>query len=146
MSDDADEPKIAKPVHRAKVRKLRDMKVISEAMSGKSAREIARSMEINRATVAKILSSDESKRIIKEGESQIKGLIPNAIAVIVKALQDYEMDGDKTNALKSALAILKSTGLIRETVNMEHSFPKPTIIEKLDGSQVVLTTKSEDEA
>lgn len=126
-------------------RKPRDIQVLAEAVQGKSETAIAKDLGINRRTVHKILTSDETKKLIAESESEIKGLITKSIRVIDKAL-DMHIDPDgMTHALKSAFGVLKSHGLIRETVNMEHSFPKPTIIERLDGSSVMLTTKPEGE-
>ncbi len=126
-------------------RKPRDIQVLTEAVKGKSETAIAKDLGINRRTVHKILTSDETKSLIKESEDRIKRLLTKSIDVVEKALDNHVDPESMNHSLKAALAVLKSHGVIRETVNMEHSFPKPTVIERIEGGAMILTAKQEDE-
>jgi hypothetical protein len=53
-------------------------------------------------------------------------------------------DADLTNSLKACLSVLKTHSLINEKQTLEIVPPKPTIIERADGSQVILTTEDEE--
>jgi hypothetical protein len=72
----------------------------------------------------------------------VVGLIKKAMRVV-----DEEMDiaPGEPNRLKAALSVLKSVGVIKEKIDMTHSFPKPTVILRSDGTQVILGVSEENE-
>ena len=136
-----------KPPKRAKgdsnAKKLKNATILASAIAGKSTTEIAAAMEMSRAQVKRILNSDETRAIVEAAESRITELIEKAICAYEEILDNPI---DATNRRNVARDILKNAGLIRETVDLNHSFPKPLIIERSDGSEVVLGTTQDMKA
>lgn len=128
---------------RSGAKRLRNARVVELATEGKHVGEIAHELKIGRNTVTRILSSDEVKKILKEADTRVHGLVTKALDTVEQAIQGGE--ADMTNSLKAALALLKSAGVMKDNVNVAHTFPKPTIIKKRDGSEVILGTKLEGE-
>lgn len=124
---------------RSTAKKLRNLGMRAQAAAGKPVTEIAAEAGISRQAASKILNSDETKALLTESEDRIKGLISKAI----KRLDDSISFADDTNALKAALSVLKSFGLVRETLKLEHSFPKPVVIDYGDGKREKFTAHRE---
>ena len=134
---------IKRKKQRSAAKQLRDNKIIEMTMEGKKGPEICEAMNINRSTVSKALNSEEAKEFIKENRNRLRGLVPASLVAFEDALG---CRGDLIhNAIKVAHGVLKSEGILREKIDLEHSFPKPTIIEKLNGDRVILGAAYEDE-
>jgi predicted transcriptional regulator len=126
---------------------LRNASMRAMAAEGMKTTEIADHFGVARQTVSKILNSEETKKVIKEAESRVTGMIGKSLDVVELALDDaiagkLESMG---NGLKASLSDLKSSGNIKEKIELTHAFPKPTIIEKRDGTQVVMGVEEEEE-
>lgn len=130
-------------IQRSAAKRLRDANVLSMAADGKQIKEIAGEMNIDRGTVTKILNSTESKEIIRQAESRIKSLVGKALDTVEAALDGRA--NDMNNGFKSALAVLKSVGVMKDKIDLSHSFPKPTIIKRLNGEEVILGSRPNDD-
>ena len=118
---------------------LRNQKIIAEAASGKSAQEIAKEYNVSRSSIHRVLSSDEAKQLVKEGNSELTSLIADAIEVTKKILRGHDMG----LAFQAAVRVLKSVGIMRDKVDIAHSYPKPTVIKRSDGTEVILGLSTE---
>jgi len=137
-------PKKIRKYTRSPAKKLRDAAIVEMAVAGSPIKEIAGKLNIDRDTVSDVLnSSAQTKAILKNAESRIYNLVGKAMDTVEAALDGRTVD--MTNGFKSALAILKSCGVIKDKIDLSHSFPKPTIIHKLNGDQVILGSKQDDE-
>ena len=67
---------------------------------------------------------------------KITEMIDDAINVYKQSLGNAAVD--MTNAQKAARDILKNAGLLKDSVDLNHSFPKPTVIKRRDGTEIVL--------
>ena len=45
----------------------------------------------------------------------------------------------------AARDLLKNFGSMKQQLDVSHTYPKPTIIQRMDGSQTILGAKNEDE-
>ena len=130
-------------IRRSNAKRLRDASIIEMATEGRPIKEIAGKVDLHRNTVRDILDSAESRKIIQGAEARIFSLVGKCIDTLEKGLD--ESATDMNNAGKFALAILKSIGAIKDRVDLTHSFPKPTIITKRNGDQVILGSKIDSE-
>jgi hypothetical protein len=129
---DSDKPRRKKP--RAGSKKLRDQKIITKAINGESVTNIAKDMGMARQTVSGILNSEEVKAMIKAGENKMVEMVPLALKRVNDAMEDkYNAAGERC-----ALAVLKSTGVLKDNTNVSHTFPEPVVIRRKDGSEIVL--------
>lgn len=115
--------------------------------SGMSTLDIARQLKISRRTVSRALGSPTGKQMLKHARDRLEALIEDAIDVYEESLRNNKED--MTNAQKAAKDVLKNFGLLRDSIDMNHHFPKPTVVKRLsDGTEVVLgagtTTKDDD--
>jgi predicted transcriptional regulator len=134
--------KVRKSGQRKASKRLKAANAAAMAASGMSTTEIAGALNMSRNGVSKLLNAEETKCIIQAAESEVVGLIKKAMRVV-----DEEMDiaPGEPNRLKAALSVLKSVGVIKEKIDMTHSFPKPTVILRSDGTQVILGVSEENE-
>jgi predicted transcriptional regulator len=134
--------KVRKSGQRKASKRLKAANAAAMAASGMSTTEIAGALNMSRNGVSKLLNAEETKCIIQAAESEVVGLIKKAMRVV-----DEEMDiaPGEPNRLKAALSVLKSVGVIKEKIDMTHSFPKPTVILRSDGTQVILGVSEEAE-
>jgi len=122
---------------------IRDYTIIEKAIAGKTQKEIANEMNVNRHTVRRSLTGAESKRILQEARERVVNLVSKALITVEKAMDGA--DTDMTNGLKAALPVLETHQIITKNQNITHSFPKPTVIKRRDGSEVVLGSVTEEE-
>jgi lambda repressor-like predicted transcriptional regulator len=137
-----DKPKTVKK-RQVAIKHHRDIAIIAEAAKGKSMKEISDQMGLHRTTVARALSSEESRKIINEAKERVVSLVTKALSTVEDAMD--ARGEDMTNGLKAALAIAESTNVLTKNQNINHAFPKPTVIKRRDGSEVVLGAAFEDE-
>jgi predicted transcriptional regulator len=121
-------------------KKARDNSIRAEAAMGKTTVEIAKEYGLVRQTVSGILNSDETKDLLKRSENRVKLMVDKALDRLENAIETGE---DGTNALKAALAVLKNFGLIKESVDLNHRFPKPLVIKRTSGETVILGTEAD---
>lgn len=140
--DDIEEDETTKPPKKSS-KGIRDAAVVDLAIQGKNVNEISHEMGIHRTTVGRILSSKETKEIIESLKARITNLGSKAVDTLDAALDARSID--MTNGAKVAISILKSLKVISEKLDIEHSFPKPTIITRPNGEVVTLGTKNPDE-
>lgn len=124
-------------------RKLKAVRAASLAMNGATNSEIAEELGMCRNAVSRLLNSKETEEIIKAAESRVTRMVDKACGVVDKAMDDVQSTLDMTNGLKAALAVLTSLGVLKKKVDVSHSFPKPTVIKRMDGSEVVLGTTAD---
>jgi hypothetical protein len=123
---------------------IRNKKIVDLALEGtRTQKEIAAEVKVDRTTVGRVLSSQEVKEILKKAQSRVNEMIDTALDTVNTAMTTSH--ADMTNGLKASLAVLKSVGVIKDKVDLTHSFPKPTIIEKLNGDRVILGSRPVDE-
>ena len=133
-------PKGAKRRQKNAAKKVRDLAIRSEAAAGVSHTELEGKYGLGRHQISKILNSDETKELLKSSEDRVKRMIERALDALEDSL-GAAMDGG--NRLKAALSVLKNFGLIRDSVDINHRFPKPLVIKRADGSEVVLGTEAD---
>lgn len=121
-------------------KQVRDLAIRSEAAAGLTHEEIGAKYDLGRHQISKILNSDETKTLLKNSEDRVKRMIERALDALEDSL-GIATDGG--NRLKAALSVLKNFGLIRDTVDINHRFPKPLIIKRKDGSEVVAGTEAD---
>jgi len=79
--------------------------VIARTVQGESKSKIARDLEIDRATVRRIIDASEISRIVEEGKSECYGMVPKSVSNIEAAVNQ----GD----VKASFGILKGTGVLK---------------------------------
>lgn len=121
-------------------KEARNLSIRAEAAAGKTATQLAKDYGLTRQTVSEILNSEQTAELLRNSEDRVKRLIGKALDRLEAALED-PVDG--TNGLKAALAVLKSFGLLRDSVELNHNFPRPVVIERLSGAEVVLGTTAD---
>lgn len=126
----------------SRAKELKDTNIRAQALAGKPVGEIAKDMGMDRKQVSRILNSEETKQLIKESRAKIQAMVPDALETLHMTVLARE---DRANALKASERVLKNSGVITDAVELNHNFPKPTIIHKLDGSTVVLGTTADVE-
>lgn len=123
---------------------LRNRKVVAIALEGnKTQKEIAAAVDVDRRTIRRILTSPDIKKILKDAENEIHLLVDKAVKTVEQAMDGAPLD--MTNGLKASITLLKSVGVLKDKVDLSHSFPKPTIIEKRNGDQVILGAAYDDD-
>lgn len=142
--EETTKPKKLRKLRRNVAKELRDLAMAEMRMNGVPNKEIANKFKVNKDTVADGIHNVVQKReLIKKAESRVYSLIDKALDTIENALTSRNVD--MTNGLKAALAIAKTFGVITDKINLSHSFPKPTIIEKRNGDQVILGAAYDDD-
>jgi transposase-like protein len=124
-------------------KELKVQAVIADVAKGSSITEVANKYGLCRQYVHTILSSKEAEAILKRGEDALIRLVDKSVETLQFAID--KKDVDLTNALKSAFAVLKTYGVVKEKSEIEVSVPKPTIITKRDGTQVILGTEKDED-
>ena len=113
---------------------LRDRAVIEKAMEGKKTTEIASDLGMSRQAVSQVLNSDQVKAKIKDIDARLAQGIDDAIDLVLQAVKvDYD----------AAYDLLKNFGSMKAGVDLNHRFPKPLVIKRLDGSTTVLGTEAD---
>jgi len=116
---------------------------MGEAMKGKTTGEIAQEYGVSRQVVSKVLNSDEAKALVSLGTQRIHLLMSNAIDTLEFMMDNKQEFGMAGSAFQSAKAILKTLGVLKESVDLNHNFPKPCVIKRSDGTEVVLGTEQD---
>lgn len=122
----------------SKAKALRDQQIIAEAMTGKTTNEIASQFDVSRQVVSKALNGEEAKQLLELGTARLQLLMTKAIDTLEHMMDNRGEFGMAGAAFQSAKTILKSLGVVRESVDMNHHFPKPCVIKRADGTEVVL--------
>lgn len=133
--------KVTKRRKKSQAKELRDAKIRELAITGHTLNEIADSVGMERQQVGRILSNDETRELVKALENEIKLLGTEAVRTLMDAMamrSEHQMMG---HAVKAAEKILKSIGALKERLELEHTYPEPTVIEKPDGTKIVLGYK-----
>lgn len=129
-----------------KPKKPRAKKVIRTAQclegvaAGKTTTEIAKDLGIRRQTVSQHLNSKEADEILKAAKDRCIRMVAKSLDKIEVILDDSNPEGFATGA-RVALAVLKSHGVIREQVDVNHNLPKPVVIRR-NGKEIILGVKS----
>lgn len=118
---------------------IRRAKALELRRKGLTTQAIADQLGITRQTVSEYLNSRNIKEMIEAENRRFAQHVAGSVDVYGYILSLAKTD--PTNALKAAKDVLKTVGIVKETVDIAHSFPKPTIIKRLDGTTVVLGTE-----
>lgn len=129
--------------NKSQAKKLRNQAMIAMKIEGKTDGEIAEAVGISREQVSRVLNSDDVKALVKKGENRFASLVGDAVTVVEQAMAGAH--SDMGNALKAAVTVLKSTGIAKDRVDLSHSFPKPTVVLKSDGSMLIMGAENEDD-
>lgn len=122
-------------------KEIRASAIVAKSLAGDTATEIANDMGLARQTVSKILNSEEVKAKIKVLDAQLANLIDPSLETIKMAVEARYTD--LAVAYKAARDVLKNFGSMKESVDVNHQFPKPLVIESHDGKQVILGTTAD---
>lgn len=131
MTHEETQSKPNKPSHK---KRMRNAKVRTMAVEGKSERAIARELGIDKETVGKILSDDETQAIVKLAESQLKGLVFDAVQTLKYAMDNKHEFGMIGAAVKTAVSVLKNIGALKENIGIEVSVIPEKRVELPDGT------------
>lgn len=123
-----------RPVSKHTKRRL--AQAVKGVIEGKTQSEIAEEMGLCRQTVNRLLSTDEVETILRKAESKAVSLIEKSLAKVEEVIEA----GDPTNALKASLAVLRSKGILKEQVDLNHNLPTPFVIQ-YEGTKVVMGAK-----
>ncbi len=115
-------------------------RILELRSTGMLTKEIAAHLQISRATVSRHLNSPDVKKHIQEARDRFRSLLDSAVDVYEKCLHDGD---DNSNARMAAKDVLESHGIVKKDVNLNHNFPKPTIIKRRDGTEIVLGTTAD---
>jgi hypothetical protein len=89
--------------------------VIAKRLRGDSKRQIARDLGMGRNTVDRILSESQVEAAVAQGRTQLVELVPRAIQVIAKAIDDGLAAKDvPKSALEAAILVVKGSGAYEE--------------------------------
>jgi hypothetical protein len=124
----------------SRAKELKDANIRAQAMAGKPIGEIAQDMGMTRQAIRRTLNSEETKVILDDAKSRLTELVEQAVETVAHAVAERV---DLTNALKASISVLKNSGLLKDSVDLNHTFPKPTVIHKRDGSTVILGTTAD---
>lgn len=126
---------------------MRNENILIAAASGKTQTEIARDFGLERRTVGKVLNSDEAKEIAEREKKRTRLEMYRRKEAAYAALDDSLVSPDEKVRLRAAEIVLKSLGEASEKLELEHSSkPKPRVIEKLNGNQVVHGLPDEEDS
>lgn len=92
---------------------LRDSAILSHSLTGKSNVAIAREMGIDRETVARVLSSEDVRRISQEIDAKLAGGIEKAVKNVLRKIRA----GDA----KMSVELLRNFGSMRSSIKLEHT-------------------------
>lgn len=135
------ESKSGKKRHRKNpAKQARDLSIRSDAAQGMTHAELHERYGLSRQQFTRILTSDETKALVKEQEDRVKRLLSRAVDMVEKALDAPIAD---PVGMKAALSVLETYGLIKKNVDLTHRFPKPLVIKRRDGSEVVAGTEAD---
>lgn len=118
----------------SKKRAIKTNQVIAGIAQGKTTQEIAQDLGVTRQTVSEILNSKEAEDIIASAKDRTTRMIHDVLNRFEMVMKDPM---DNSNAVKVGLAILKSHGIIKDQVDVNHNLPMPFIIRKHDGSESI---------
>jgi hypothetical protein len=124
-------------------KRLRNQKIIADHIAGKSNKELQNQYGLSPVQISRILNSKEKAEIAMRLESEVYNLGADALEVVKYAIANRQ--ADVSSALNAAIKVLKTLGAIREKTEVAHSFPKPTVIRRKDGTEIVLGTQGDDE-
>lgn len=111
-------------------------KAIKMRANGMGIVEIANALGVGRHTISRWMNSRDVKQVVNSAQNRLKALIEPSVSVFAKVIQN--VDKDPTNALRAAKDVLKTNGIIKDNIEMSHVFPKPTVIRRVDGTEVIL--------
>lgn len=126
-------------------KEFRDQSIIAESMTGKTTNEIADQFDISRQTVSKALNGEEAKKLLSLGTARLQLLMTKSIDTLEYLMDNKHEFGLAGSAFQSAKTILKSIGVVKETLDISHQFPKPLVIKRRDGSETVLGSENDKE-
>lgn len=125
---------------------MRNENILIAAASGKTQTEIAREFNLERRTVGKVLNSDEAREIAEREKKNTRLEMYRRKEAAYAALDRALASEDERVSLDAAKTVLKSIGEASEKLELEHSAkPKPRVITKLNGDQVISGLPEEDE-
>lgn len=122
---------------------LRNNKIRQLSATGMTNNEIAKEMGMGRHQISKILNSDEHKELVAAGNLQLHLMISDAVETFRWAMENKEEFGVTGAAVQTAKTILKSVGVVKESVDLNHSFPKPLVIDYGDGTKTVIGSEQD---
>lgn len=124
-------------------KQIRNTKIRADVMAGAKVPEIAEQYGITKQQVYRVLSATETEEIISEYRSKMTASIGKAFARLITSI-DNDFDG---KGLTAALALLKSVGLVRDSVDVTHhgEVKHYATITLLDGRKIEMTSVLEKE-
>lgn len=123
-------------------REMKRKQIEALALAGKTVKEISEEVGIARQNVSKYLNSEETKAKVKEIDGRLAAMIDDALVALHESILNRS---EPATRLTAAMKLLKNFGTLRESVDMSVTFPKPTIIERPNGTTVILGTEMDKE-
>jgi len=124
---------------------LRDSQIRAMSMAGKTNTEIGEHFGIGRKDVAKILTNEETKAIVKQAESRLIEMINEAIDTVAFAMKKRTEERSLGHALHAAISVLKNSGALKDKLEVNHTGIKPTVIYGFQGDVAAVLTVKEEE-
>lgn len=91
---------------------LRDSAIVASSLMGKTNVAIAAELGIDRETVAKVLGSEDIKRLCGEIDYKLSSGIEKAVSRVLSSVK-YDT--------KAAVALLRNFGSMRQSMKLEHT-------------------------
>lgn len=131
MSDLTKPDKTRQPKKTTGAKNLRAKTIIAKALAGEKTADIAKDLGVSRQTVSAALNSDEVKKKVSEIDQVLAKGIDDAIRTVLNAVK-YDYD--------AAYDLLKNFGSMKSAVDLHHQFPKPVVIKRANGEEIILGT------
>ena len=139
MKKNSNSPKVPQKRARSPGRELRDQRILVLALSGMTSTDIAQEMGCDRKTVWAALNRDAAKELIHGSEQDVRMLLMASVEALRRAITSEDL----ASSVRAAIAVLKSQGVLRESTDIHHNFPKPCVIKRTDGAEIVLGTSAD---
>lgn len=125
---------MAEKSRKSPVKKLRNAKMLADAAAGMTVTDIAKKYDMSRSKASAVLNSDQVKAKVKEIDNKLAQGLDDAIDTVLRAVRvDYN----------AAYDLLKNFGSMKTSVDLNHQFPKPVVIKRRNGEEVVLGTTAD---
>ena len=100
---------------------LRDNFIRTMAMAGHTNSEIGAEVGLDRREVSRILNNEETLELVNLGKARLYRLMEKSIDTLEWTMDYKEKDGIAGAAVRSAMAVLKSVGVLRDKIDIEYS-------------------------
>lgn len=116
-------------------------RVVKEFEECQNASEVARKLSLNRQSVRHMMESDLAKYILTQATAKLLANVGKATDALIDLLDEP----DPAIRYKAAVTITKRFGVTEDKTPMQVELPKPVIIQRMDGTEIILGDMPVDE-